>query len=273
VTVTVAIGLPLWESVEHLPEALESLLAQTRRDFVLVVVDDSRSDGPAGIVRRYDDPRIAYSRNPRRLGLAANWRHAFALARTLAPELRYFAWAGDHDSWDPGWLATLAAELDAHPEAVLAYGSSGGRTWRFETRGERSAARRYASTLRRMVAGEMVYGLYRAEALERAGVFRRVLQPDRLLLAELALAGEFLQVPEVLWRRRPLARYSRARQLAATFPEGVPAWARLPWWLPHAAHVARAHGAAAGAAYAVLAPAFGLGHRLSAVSKSSTVGV
>ena len=49
-----------------------------------------------------------------------------------------------------------------------------------------------------MSAGNMVYGLYRINALERAGVYRHVLVPDRLLFTELALYGQFRQVPQVM---------------------------------------------------------------------------
>ena len=62
--------------------------------------------------------------------------------------------------------------------------------------------RRLVLAVESMSAGNMVYVLYRADALARAGVFRSVLAPDRLLLTELALQGQFVQVPDVLWYRR-----------------------------------------------------------------------
>ena len=42
----------------------------------------------------------------------------------------------------------------------------------------------------------MVYGLGRVDAIRQAGVFRRVLVPDRLLLMELSLEGSFGRLPE-----------------------------------------------------------------------------
>ena len=51
----------------------------------------------------------------------SNWRHCYRATRERHPRARYFAWASDHDVWEPLWAARLAAELDAHPEAVLAY--------------------------------------------------------------------------------------------------------------------------------------------------------
>ena len=60
----------------------------------------------------------------------------------------------------------------------------------------------------------MVYGLMRLDALQAAGIFRRVLRPDRLLMAELTLQRRFRQVPEVLWFRRQSETASVERQRA-----------------------------------------------------------
>src|SRR4051812_16118124 len=160
------IGVPIRGEVEHLARALETLLAQTDSEYAVVVADDSDTDGPGAIVRSIAarDARVTYHRNERRLGLVGNWRHAFALARRAAPEAPYFAWGSDHDVWEPGWLAALGAELDAHPAAVLAYPlndaiSEGGAVvrlpWRFTTAGQRTPVG-FVRVLRRMVAGDMI---------------------------------------------------------------------------------------------------------------------
>jgi hypothetical protein len=223
---------------------------------------------------------VQYRRNDRPLGLVGAWRRAFGLALELHPGLAYFAWGSDHDLWEPDWLSELAAELDAHPEAVLAYplsdriddrGTSVRGPWRFDTGDDRRRSSRFSRAVRRMVAGDMVYGLFRADALARCGVYRRVVMPDRLLVAELALQGELRQVPRVLWHRRHVARggHEAARQRAG-FGAGRPAWVLLPWSLQHAAALAwntgiqghgrpavgRGAGLAAGLAYAALSPGF-----------------
>jgi hypothetical protein len=83
----------------------------------------------------------------------------------------------------------------------------------------------------------MVYGLFRVGALCRAGVFRPVLWPDRLLLVELTAEGSFHQVPELLWWRRfapdARARSAAARQRRSLYAGRTPLVARLPWWLGH----------------------------------------
>ena len=243
----VVIGLPLYNHAEDLPEALESLLIQSFPDFRLVCVDDQSTDGTGNIVQEYakHDLRITYSRNPRRLGMIGNWRRVFYLAMEQAPEAEYFAWASDHDIWHPRWLQVLVRALDQSPGVVLAYphnhrigpdGLTEKKPWMFETVGLNDIRTRFRLTMRHMSAGNMIYGLGRADAIKRAGVFRRVLVPDRLLLMELALEGQFQQIPEVLWFRRwygPI--FSLGRQRRAFFPDGRPLYAFLPWWIGHAA--------------------------------------
>jgi glycosyltransferase involved in cell wall biosynthesis len=240
------IGVPVFNGSTHLAEALESLLAQSYANAAFVVVNDGSTDRSEEIVLEYAalDERITYVRNPSRLGMLGNWREAFSRARGLHPGAPYFAWASDHDVWHPLWLERLIGELDSSPDTVLTYPrslriSETGETirgpWRFETAGVRDRRGRFASTLSRSASGSMVYGLFRVEVLERAGVFRTVIAPDRLLLVELSLYGEFRQIDEILWYRRFAHKVTNERQRRAFFPDGAPPHAYLPWWLTHPA--------------------------------------
>lgn len=237
----IGLAMPAYNETHHLCQALESLQAQTRTDFRLVVVDDSTSPEPGEIVRRYaaGDRRIEYRRNPVRQGMVGNWRAGFA---AFEPGLDYFAWVSDHDLWHPQWLEKLAATLDEFPEVSLVYPAAarmdaGGRRvlsppHAFDTFGL-SRPQRFAR-----LAGEgrsfgnMVYGLYRADRLRKAGVFRRVLLPDVLLLWELSLDGTIKQIHEELWYRRYVHRASLERQRATLFAP-APWHAHLPWPLTH----------------------------------------
>ena len=246
-TPTVGFGMTLYNNARHLPGTLESLLAQTDGDFGLVMVDDGSADGTEEVARSYLalDRRLRYVRHETRRGMVPTWRDAFRLTRAEFRSASCFAWASDHDWWHPEWLARVRAALDASPDNVLAYAltqrvdddlrplDKPPKT--FDTTSlDSPSVRVLAFAAEPVGAGDMVYGLMRVDALERAGVFRRVIQPDRLLMVELALAGRFAQVPEVLWLRRQPAEASVGKQPTTLFAEGeAPRGLGLPAWIQH----------------------------------------
>jgi glycosyltransferase involved in cell wall biosynthesis len=243
----VALGMTLYNNAGHLREALESLLAQTHDDFVLVLLDDASSDATEAIAREYvaRDPRVRYHRHQTRQAMIATWREVVEICGRECPSAHYFAWVSDHDRWHPCWLERLVSRLDADPAAVLAYPITRRLTPEGEPidKGPRLFDTADAATLDErwtrfchegVGAGDMVYGLMRLDALRRAGVFRTVLRPDRLLVAELTLCGRIVQVPEVLWFRRQSAASSITRQRDTLVVEGqAPAWFWTPPWLQH----------------------------------------
>jgi glycosyltransferase involved in cell wall biosynthesis len=239
----VVLGLPAFARPDSLPRALESLLSQTYQDFALVVVDDAPHANVAEIVERYacDYPQINYLTNPTRLGMVGNWRKVFEQGRTQYPRSDYFAWVSDHDVWHARWLETLVSVLDREPQVVVAYTASLRTTsddaWLekkgLDTAGIRRASTRIARAAEQMLAGDMIYGLMRARALEAAGVFRHVVTPDRQVLLALSLFGGVRHVPEVLWYREMERDFDLERQRKVFFPEGTPLYAYLPSHVQH----------------------------------------
>lgn len=238
-------GMPAYNRPDKLAQTLESLLMQTCADFAIVIVDDHPTPEVQAIVQTYasQDARIHYEANPARLGMIGNWRKAFERARALYPESEYFAWVSDHDAWHPRWLEVLSTVLDGHPDVVMACPQMQRLfpTWRrsiirrFETDGsKRPMARLQAAFASSSItAGNAIYGLFRARALERAGVFRAVLAPDRQVLIELTLYGAFAHVPEILWYREVAGMFSYARQRRMFFPGRSPLHTYLPANVQH----------------------------------------
>jgi hypothetical protein len=167
------------------------------------------------------------------------------LAMRDVPSAAYFAWVSDHDRWHPRWLERMVAELEADAGVVLAYPITRRMTQDgqelekgprlFETMALPDLRERWIHFCAEGVgAGDMVYGLVRVDVLRKVGIFRTVLRPDRLWVAELTLYGRIRQVPEVLWYRRQSNGTSVDRQrhtlvLADTEPRGFSA----PPWLQH----------------------------------------
>ena len=244
----VGIGATLFNRAKYLREALDSILGQSFTAFRLVLLDDGSTDDTEQICREYAarDARVTYVRNEPRLGMVGAWRRAFELAAGDGG-VEYFAWASDHDRWNEHWLRTLVETLDEQPGVVMAYpltqrispdGAPLSKPARFfETAGLGDVRARWLamSRSRSVAAGDMVYGLMRADAVRESGIFHEVLTPDRLLVAELTIRGEIRQVPQVLWYRRQFETGSIARQRHTLFgPGGPPRSATLPTWLQHA---------------------------------------
>jgi glycosyltransferase involved in cell wall biosynthesis len=238
------LAAPLHNGGRFVEPAVRSLLGQTYDDYAVLLVDDASTDETPRIAEELaaTSERAVYVRSDRRLGMVANWRRCVELARGLHPESEFFAWGSDHDLWEPEWLATLVQALDRAPRAVLSHprsdrideaGEVARRSSRLHPQGERGATARVWQTTQGIGAGTTVYGLYRLDALEAAGPFRRVLAPDRLVLTELALRGELIQVDRVLWHRRAVGRTSKERQRATLFGGPPPWWAHLPANLTH----------------------------------------
>jgi hypothetical protein len=253
----VVLGMTLYNNAGHLPHAMESLLAQTYSDFALLLLDDASSDATETVARQYveRDSRVRFIRHETRQAMIATWREAAENAAREWPLAPYFAWVSDHDWWHPRWLERLVAELDADPGAVLAYpitrrvSASGAELEKgprlFDTTTCADLDARWRHFCHEGVgSGDMIYGLMRAGALQRAGTFRPVLRPDRLLIVELNLQGRIRQVPEVLWYRRQSEGTSVERQrttlmLPGTEPRGF-SW---PPWLQHTAILWREYAA------------------------------
>lgn len=89
--------------------AIESVLAQSFRDFELLVVGDACTDDSADVVRGFSDPRVRWDNLPDNAG--SQWapnNRGLALARG-----RYVAYLGHDDLWHPDHLATLLRAIEA----------------------------------------------------------------------------------------------------------------------------------------------------------------
>lgn len=263
------LGMTLYNNATHFREATDSILAQTRRDFALLMLDDGSSDEVEAMARQYEreDQRVRYVRHPQRRGMVPTWKEVAEMARREHPGAEYFAWVSDHDRWDARWLERMTAELDTHPNAVLAYpqtlridedGAVVDKEPRvFDTSGVTRADDRWRHFCwNGFGSGDMVYGLVRMRALEAAGIFRRVLNPDRMLIAELTLLGEIHQVPEPLWSRRQSGGASVARQSTSLFAGATPPRFNWPPSLQHAVLLRQQGVAASRVATYVIASAW-----------------
>ena len=79
----VSICMPTYNFARYLPEAIESVLTQTYRDFELLIIDDCSQDGSADLIAGYakNDARIRFRINERNAGMVENWNLCLSHAR------------------------------------------------------------------------------------------------------------------------------------------------------------------------------------------------
>ncbi|MGH7598337.1 MAG: glycosyltransferase [bacterium] len=106
--------IPTFNRAAFLREAIDSVLAQTEKDFELIVVDDGSTDHTRDLVAEYGD-RIRYFFQPnagasaaRNLGI----RHARG---------NFMAFLDSDDLWLPKKLARQMQWMAAHPDILLCY--------------------------------------------------------------------------------------------------------------------------------------------------------
>lgn len=75
--------MPTYNQSRFLPEAIESVLRQTYRDFEFIIIDDCSPDNTAEIIRKYSasDGRITAVINERNAGMVNNWNNCLQRAR------------------------------------------------------------------------------------------------------------------------------------------------------------------------------------------------
>lgn len=112
----VSVIVPTYNRATFLPHLLDSLLAQTMRDWEAVVVDDGSGDDTVACVRAYmrRDERVRLFVQPRNGGLPAAINRGLRAARG-----EYLTYCGDDDLYTPDALERLAAVLDGDAAAGL----------------------------------------------------------------------------------------------------------------------------------------------------------
>lgn len=117
--ILVSVIVPTRDRADLLPRTLGSVLAQTYRNFELIVVDDGSTDATESVVRALDDPRVRYERKGPPHSAAAARNHGAALARGAL-----IAFNDTGDDWLPEKLAVQVGAMARLPEDVAMVYSS-----------------------------------------------------------------------------------------------------------------------------------------------------
>src|SRR5262249_17526452 len=117
--VTLCVVIPAYNAADTLAETLDSLLAQTRRDWRAIIVDDGSTDGTRRLAEGYvarDERFQLLSDGRSREGASAARNRG-----TAAADGRWLAFL-DADDWlEPPFVEKMLGKLETVPGAKVAY--------------------------------------------------------------------------------------------------------------------------------------------------------
>jgi glycosyltransferase involved in cell wall biosynthesis len=194
----VSIVLPVYNGEQYLAESIDSILAQTFKDFELVIIDDCSVDKTPSIAKTYlsKDPRISYIRNENNLKLPGALNRGFSLASG-----EYWTWTSCDNAYLPVALDEMVKTLDANNSIALTYASMelindlGHRT------GEIIAGPADDLIIRNVVGACF---LYRASIAKSVGTYLKdaFLCEDFEYWLRIASSAQILPIQKILYRYR-----------------------------------------------------------------------
>jgi glycosyltransferase involved in cell wall biosynthesis len=205
------IGMPVYNGEQFIRRSLDSLLAQSFREFELLVSDNASTDGTSAILQEYAarDPRIILRRQDCNIGALANFRYVLNEASG-----NYFMWASADDWWERDHVAGLFQELSDHADCVAAMSA----TVRYKSDGAVFDVVRYAGRknpnlissvrLAFLIAGGGLYHFY-IYGMFNTAFLRRVIDnmpnvkgADRQFICQIALAAKVRYVDRLSYMRQ-----------------------------------------------------------------------
>jgi glycosyltransferase involved in cell wall biosynthesis len=112
----VSVVIPTYNRAYILREALESVLAQTYRDFEIVVVDDGSCDNTREIVESFSCDKIRYIRHERNHGCSAAYNTGITDSQGSL-----VAFCDSDDMWKPDYLQRQVGFLCRHSEVDVVF--------------------------------------------------------------------------------------------------------------------------------------------------------
>ena len=204
----VSIGVPIYNEAAYIDVALSALRSQDYPEIEIIVCDNASTDDTVEICQRHAqaDPRIQVHVAEKNRGITNNFRWASDLASG-----KYFMWACGHDLWSPELISECVGLLEDNPTACVAYATANWigpdgeslqkRSGWSDTRGLDPVSRFFT-----VFWGNMhpVLGLIRVDQFRSCKPIPEIIGGDLVLLADLAIRGEFIHARRSIWFRREL---------------------------------------------------------------------
>jgi glycosyltransferase involved in cell wall biosynthesis len=207
----ITIVTPCYNHARYLPEAVESVVAQTHTDWEMIIVDDGSSDGTAEIaqqlIARFPQRRIELLRQANQ-GLPASRNNAIALARGA-----YIFPLDADDIIEPDMLSITSTVLDQRPDVGFVYTN----TRLFGNQSGILENRRFDAALLRIDCFLHSQSLFRRAAWEQSGYCAPMVRGHEdwdfwLGLVEHGWSGFHVPLPLLRYRRSDSSKLDKGRR-------------------------------------------------------------
>jgi len=117
---SIVVIIPSWNAAHDLPKAIDSILAQTYKNFKLIIVDNGSTDDSRKVIEKYkkQDARISAIYRDKNYGYTGGVNPGFEQA--IAEHADYAAPFNNDAVADKNWLKHLADFLDTHADYGIA---------------------------------------------------------------------------------------------------------------------------------------------------------
>lgn len=113
----VSVFIPTYNDEIHVRQAIESVLAQTYRNYELLVINDASTDQTAQVIDQYQNhPAVRVYHNKINLGVAGNWNHGLSLCRG-----DYIVRLNADDYFGPDYLTKVMALVEEYPATDMIF--------------------------------------------------------------------------------------------------------------------------------------------------------
>lgn len=231
----VSIGLPVYNGIKYLREAIDSVLAQTYKDFELIISDNGSTDGTVELCEEYvaHDPRVRLHRFESNQGAARNYNIVFELSSA-----HYFKWIACDDTIEPEFIERTVEVLERDPAVSLVYPKTicidgdGAYVDEYDaimTHGPWSddTATRFRQVMDEFEqnggasANVYAFATMRSSALKKTKLLGHHIAADCNMITDMALQGRFVELPEHLMALRAHSGSSSWFEAAEWSPERI----------------------------------------------------
>ena len=229
----VSVVVPVFNGLPHLYAAVRSITDQTYENLQIVLVDGGSTDGSREWIQQQTDPRITAITMPQGTTAAQNWT-----AASVAAEGEFTKLLCQDDILYPHAIATQVADLQAHPDAVMAIAQrdiidAKGKV-RFRNRGcqgltsgKHDGTQALTTCVREgtNIFGEPLAVLFRTEALKANLPW----QDERPFLLDLELYTRVMRGHPIVIERRSIGAF-RISESSWSTRLTAEQDAQLTWW-------------------------------------------